>query len=142
MSRILSLIKEKWCEFLAIYNEWPTLTPKRKLLILFNLGKYSCLAVGVRLYLDAKIKWYSYFLVVVIGVYYSLAMYTMVYHAMDGHILEGLKCFSISGLYISVCCTCIFTVFLHFYATPFHSNSVFPIIIANTGDVCLHWPDG
>lgn len=115
MSQIFASIKGKWCELSTIYNEWHTFTPTRKWLMFHNLGRKFSKSIGVRVYADAKIKWYSYSMAVLVAVYFSLATYTFYYYAKDGQILEGLKCWSISGLYISVCVSL-------FFFSPFLCN--------------------
>nr|AOT85629.1 odorant receptor 112 [Mayetiola destructor] len=82
-------------------QDWNTSSPIWRLNRLLKVGKFGGYLVGIRFLGDCKIVWYSGKTGFVISIYYILAIYTLIHYAMENRIVDGLPCWSMSGLYLS-----------------------------------------
>lgn len=100
--KIFTCLTKKYHALAKIQCDWSKLTPKQKWQFLYDVGNGAGYLIGVRFLGDATINWYSFMVAFVVGLYYTLAAYTIIFCAMDDRIFDGLSCLCMSGAYTSV----------------------------------------
>lgn len=75
----------------TIRNDWSTKTAYQKWCYIYSAGKMANTVLGLPLYQDdQKLHWYSYGGLTIIGVYFSLGMYTACYYIISGEFVKLL----------------------------------------------------
>lgn len=89
-------------KLIALRRNWSTATPKQKWQFFHHVGNRAGCLIGLRFFGDGKINWYSYLIALVVSLYYTLAVYTIVLFTGQGQFSEGIKCLCLFGSYTSV----------------------------------------
>lgn len=100
--KVFDQMLDKWHGLISIKRNWSMLTPKRKFQIFYELGKKSGYLIGLRVFGDAKFTLYTSMLGFILVLYFLLSIHTIIFHARNGHFIDGLTCLSIAGIYVSV----------------------------------------
>lgn len=82
--------------------KWDSSTSKDKFLFLYNIPKNMFEMVGVRVYGDCELNWYSHLGNFMIAYYLSMTSYTLYYWSEKGQFLHGTRCLCGMGIMISV----------------------------------------
>lgn len=83
-------------------ERWDSMTSKQKFLTLYNIPKTMFEMVGVRVYGDCNLNWYSHLGNFMIAYYISMVTHTIYYWGMKGQFFFGLRCLCGMGIMISV----------------------------------------
>lgn len=86
----------------TLSESWRLKTSKEKFLLLYGIPKKMFEIVGVRVYGDCHLNWYSQFGNVLVGYYVSMVTYTIYYWTCKGRFVYGLRCLGGIGFMISV----------------------------------------
>lgn len=82
---------------------WTDKTPKQKVEFIYKIPNYALLAVGSRTLTDDNRYWYSYTGYITITIYFSIAVYTIMYHSLHNKSLKFLNSICSGGMAVSVC---------------------------------------
>lgn len=94
--------------FRILLERWDSLPSRKKFLTLYNIPKTMFEMVGVRVYGDCNLNWYSNLGNFMIVYYVSMVAHTIYYFGRKGQLLFGTRCLCGMGIMISV-------IFLHFH---------------------------
>lgn len=83
-------------------EEWHLKTPKQKWLFIYYIPAKMCEVLGIRVFTDSKINWFSYFPLVVAMIHFPSVLYTLWIYHKRGEILIGMQCLCTTGIMISV----------------------------------------
>lgn len=86
----------------SIKQKWTKKTPKEKWQFFYNIGDYFLHLIGVNLYNDNVVYWFSYLSYAVVVCYGMLAMYTVYFCINENNPMECIKCFCVGALMLSV----------------------------------------
>lgn len=91
------------CEKYKSFKErWLSKTPKEKWSFCHKIGDFALRLIGVRVFSDNKIYFWSYSNLILLASYVSLAMYSIFICIMEDKFEECFKCLCISGQMSSV----------------------------------------
>lgn len=85
-------------------NKWHVKTPRQKWFVVYEIGVKLSKLIGITVYENVQLRWYSYFPGVIGLIYFSTVFYTLWYYSMKGEFSRGLQCTSSFGIVISVSC--------------------------------------
>ena len=104
--KVLNDSGKNFCDFRAkirnISEQWQSKTSKEKFLMLYGIPKWMFEIVGLRMYGDCQVGWYSHFGNVLVTYYVSMVSYTIYYWSRKGQFVYGLRCLCGMGIMISV----------------------------------------
>lgn len=83
-------------------GEWRKKTPKQKWLFIYNIAAKSSEAIGIRVYTDLKITWFSYFGAAMGLVHFPCVFHTLWISYKKGELLKGMQCTCTCAIMISV----------------------------------------
>lgn len=89
-------------EFQRFLREWHMRTPKQKWLIVYLVGAKTSEAIGITVYGDMQIYWYTYMPGLMGSMHIFLTIYTMWFNFKDGYYKKGMECTCSIGFAISV----------------------------------------
>lgn len=89
-------------KLIALRRNWSIATPKQKWQFFYRVGNGAGSLIGLRFLGDGKVNCYSYLIALVVSLYYTLAVYTIVLFTGHGQFSEGIKCLCLFGSYTSV----------------------------------------
>lgn len=85
----------KMCDLLKNFQtnraKWQRKTPKEKFDDLYRLGDKMCRLVGIRIFSDMKVYWYTASDGIMYAIYFLLVIYTIDYYTKRGEFLRGLE---------------------------------------------------
>lgn len=82
---------------------WQIKSPSEKWDFICNIGKVSGNLIGVHVFSDLKIYWYSGSCAVMIAMFFTLVFYTLQYYLLRGEFVRGMECTYLTGVVIGVC---------------------------------------
>lgn len=109
-----------------IHEWWSNKIPAEKWETIISIAKISGNLVGVRVFSDLRVYWYSASPGICIGIFYLLNLYTIQYYMRRGAFVRGMECTYLIGAVVGVCemiceisqanlCTyCLFQTFLEY----------------------------
>lgn len=83
-------------------EEWRMKTPKQKWQFVYNLAAKSGELIGIRVYTDLKVNWFSYFGLLLGVIHIPAVTYTLWISHQKGELLKGMQCLCTLGIMISV----------------------------------------
>lgn len=89
-------------EFQRFFRGWHLRTPKQKWNIVYLVGAKTSEVIGVTVYGDMQIYWYTYMPALTVLMHLYLTFYTIWYYFKDGHYKRGMECTCSIGFAISV----------------------------------------
>lgn len=92
-----------WSKLKLFLQEWHASPPISRFNRFYSIGTFCGNLMGIRMLSDCRIVWYSGSVGLCLVLYYTLAIYTLVHCALQGHFADGLPCLSVSVIYLSVC---------------------------------------
>lgn len=95
----MNFIQEK---YKSIKKKWLNKTPKEKWSFCHKIGDFSLRVVGVHVFSDNKIYFWSYSSTVIVITYVILSTYTIIVSYMENDFKECFKCLCVSGVMASV----------------------------------------
>lgn len=81
---------------------WSKKAPKDKWLFLYNIPRTMFELVGVRVFSDLKVNWYSQLGNLLVLYYGSMTSYTLYYYHCKNQLMYGTRCLCGIGILISV----------------------------------------
>lgn len=82
--------------------EWEKKTPKQKAEFIYKIPNYAFLMNGGRVLEDDKRVWYAYSGYITITIYFTIGVYTILYHSICNNSLKFLNAICSSGMAVSV----------------------------------------
>lgn len=89
----------KWLD--KIRASWAEKTPKQKFERIYKISNYMLRAIGIRVFTDDTQYWWTYSGYVAILSYFSITVYTIVYHITHNQFLKGFNAVCLSGVLVS-----------------------------------------
>lgn len=86
----------------GLREDWPQKTPKQKWQVLCDIPDRLLAIFGIRVLQDCRVYWLSFFGSFLALNYFSLAIYTIVYFALDGRFWQGTRCLCGVGIVAAV----------------------------------------
>lgn len=81
---------------------WYRKTPKQKFLMFYIIPQTMFEYVGVRVFSDLDVNWYSYMGNIILFYYLSMSAHTLYYWSKKGQFVYGTRCLCGMGIMISV----------------------------------------
>lgn len=81
-----------------VRKKWQVKTPKQRWEFLINFGRVLCEMIGVRIYSDMKIFWYTGTSAVLITIHFTLTVYTVQYYFRRREFVRGMECTCFIGM--------------------------------------------
>lgn len=88
--------------FRKFQNDWNLKASKKKWQFLYDIPRTMFELVGVRVFSDCHLNWYSHLGNVLVAYYTSMCIYTLYYYYKKGDFLFGTQCLVGTGILISV----------------------------------------
>lgn len=79
-------------ELRTLMREWPNRTPKQKWKFLSDIPDVLLQVFGIRILGDCCVYWLSFFPSILVFNYFGLAIYSIIYYALDGRFIFGTRC--------------------------------------------------
>lgn len=89
-------------KFHRITNWWNNKSPTQKWDSITKIAIVPGHLIGVHLFCDLKINWYSASCAVMIGMFFSLNFYTIQYYLRQGAVVRGMECTYLVGVVVGV----------------------------------------
>lgn len=83
-------------------KKWLSKTPKEKFNVLYEIGNKMCRLVGIRIFSDMKVYWYTASDGIMYAIYFLLVIYTIVYYTKIDEFLRGLQSTVVIGIVVTV----------------------------------------
>lgn len=83
-------------------KEWLIKTPQQKWLLIYDAAAMMSKLIGITVYGDMKIYWYSFFLGFVGAIHYSTVFYTRTNYFVKGEYAKSMQCTWTIGIVVSV----------------------------------------
>lgn len=125
-------------KFHCVRKTWQLKTPHQKWQTIFNTGRVACDAVGVRMYSDNKIVWYTSFGAIIISTCVALILYTIPFYCLRNEFIRSIECSCPLGIIIPVSTLCVFVTDLAFFVWNSNQWRVFEGISSNASAVRMH----
>lgn len=93
-------------KYRAALKNWRHRTPKQKFNVLFNIGRVMSEMIGLRVYSDMKIYWYTGSCGILCLLNYAMTFYTIQYYFRRNEFVRGMECTCFIG--ITTCVRCQF----------------------------------
>lgn len=90
------------------HENWLNRSSKQKYLHIFNVAKYMCNLLGIRVLSDLKYNWRTPIGGVIALDVFSSVFYTIYYHCKQGQYLKSSECLAPVGGLIVVSTECLF----------------------------------
>lgn len=81
-----------------IRKKWQEKTPKRKWDFIFNIGRVMSELIGLRIFSDMKIYWYTASSAVLLTLNYFVTAYTIQYYFRRSEFVRGIECTCFVGI--------------------------------------------
>lgn len=88
--------------FQRIHEWWQVKSPAEKWDLIYNIGKVAGDLIGVHLFRDVRIFWYSGSCALMIATFFILVLYTVQYYLLRGDYIRGMECTYLTGVVIGV----------------------------------------
>lgn len=88
--------------FRRIHEWWSNKSPAEKWESIIGIAKTFGNLVGVRVFSDLRLYWYSASPGVCIGIFYLLNLYTIQYYLRRGSFVRGMECTYLIGAVVGV----------------------------------------
>lgn len=83
-------------------DKWHLRTPKQKWLLIYTVAAEASEIIGVTVYGDLKIHWYTYVPGLFCLLHLTMILTTLSKYSMEGNYARGLECTCSSGMMIAV----------------------------------------
>lgn len=94
----------------VLKEKWDSSTPLGKFNIYSKIGDFVLRLIGVNVFNDCSVYFWSYGCAVTLFVWYTLSIYTIVISFKEGTPKDGLLCLCASGLMGSVCLRILYSI--------------------------------
>lgn len=88
---------------------WQIKSPAEKWDFIYKIGKVLSHSVGIRVYSDMKVYWYSLSCGLMITIFFTLDLYTIQYYIRRNAFVRGMECTYVLGVVVGVRQKCIST---------------------------------
>lgn len=95
----MNFFREK---YKSLKRRWFSKTPKEKYFFCHKIGDFTLRLVGINLFGNNEIYFWTYSSGVLLAIYTVLAVYTIVISNIESHFKECLECLCISGVMVAV----------------------------------------
>lgn len=88
-SNIINELSKRWADlklFREDFRNWEKLSPTGKMDCFVNIGNGVSKSIGVYIFDKCQLNFYTYFPAAVLGIYFILALYTIVKNTLSGNI--------------------------------------------------------
>lgn len=81
---------------------WQSKSPADKWDTIHNIGRFESDIIGIRLFSDMKVNWYSASCGVLIVIFFLLDIYTIQYYLRRNEFVRGMECTYVVGIVVAV----------------------------------------
>lgn len=91
-----------FAKFRHFIEEWQIKSPKEQFIMLYNIPKTLVELVGVRVFGNCHVNWYSYYPNCIAAYYVLMVTHTFYYFGVRGQFMTGTRCLCGVGIVVSV----------------------------------------